>query len=193
MSLTGIALFIHVVFAIALVGGSLWAHVAIAFAKRATTVEAVGANAVYLRAFSKAAGPIAAVVGIAGLYLTFDLDLWGAGWPVVSLVLFVLAGAGAGAVIDPSVTRINEAVEAAGSGPVRTELAAALRAPKLTIVAWLMAGADAAIVFLMTNKPGYAGAVATAVIGLVLGAAFGLRENRHASTASAPPAAGAPA
>jgi hypothetical protein len=98
-------------------------------------------------------------------------------------VLFAFAGASAGGVVDPSVSRIKQMVDAAADGPVTAELRAALAGRRLTTFTWLMGGADLAIVFMMTNKPGWTGSLVAAAIGLALGAAFALRENRHAVTA----------
>jgi hypothetical protein len=42
----------------------------------------------------------------------------------------------------------------------------------------VLVGADLAIVFLMTNKPGWTGAVIAGAIGLALGAVAGVLANR---------------
>jgi hypothetical protein len=97
-------------------------------------------------------------------------------------VLFAFAGASAGGVVDPSVSRIKQMVDAAADGPVTAELRAALAERRLTTFTWLMGGADLAIVFMMTNKPGWTGSLVTAAIGMGLGAVFAVRENRHAGT-----------
>lgn len=180
MTLYGSVLFIHVIFAIALVGASTWAHVAVAQAKRATTTDSLRGQMGFIQVLVKATGPIAGVTVIAGLFLTFDGDWWGAGWPVVSLVLFTLAGISAGVIVDPSVARIKETVDAAPAGPLTADVRTAIADRRLALSTWLMAGADLAIVFLMTNKPGYVGSVAVAGVGLMLGAVLGVRESRHA-------------
>lgn len=182
MTLYGTVLFIHVVAAIALVGGSTWAHVSIALARRTATVHALRGHLQYLHVLVKATGPLAAVTGLAGLYLTFSAGLWGTGWPVVALVLFAMAGGTAGGIVDPSVARLKAAADDAPDGPVTGELQRTLADPRLTLATWLLAGADLAIVFLMTNKPGWSGSVGVAVAGLVLGAVLGLSENRRHRT-----------
>jgi hypothetical protein len=185
MTLYGVALFIHVVFGVLLVGGSAYAHVAVHLMPRATTVDGARSHVRFLAIVSKSGMPIALVVLIPGIYMAFTGDHWGVGWPGVSLVLFALLGAAAGAIIDPAVAGIQATLDAAPDGPVTPDLAATLANPRLTLVSWMMAGGDLAILFLMTNKPGWTGSVVAGLAGLALGAAVGVRENQHAA---APPA-----
>ena len=189
MTLYGTVLFVHVVAAIALVGGSAGAHLALVLARRADTVDGARSLVTWAYTFVKASGPLAAVVGLAGLYLTFDGQWWGRGWPVVSLVLFALAGAAAAGLVDPRVTAVRDGLARLPGGPVTADARALLADRRLTMVVWVMTGADLAIVALMTNKPGWTGAVAVALGGLVLGALVGVREARHTPTDVVPAAA----
>ncbi|MBW3618776.1 MAG: hypothetical protein KY461_00895 [Actinobacteria bacterium] len=190
MTLYGTALFLHIVFAIALVGGTVWLHVAGEFVKRSSTVAEARAHARFLAGSNKAMMPIAVLVLVPALYLAFAGDWWGKGWPVVSLVLFAATGALAGSIVDPGVARLMETLDGTPDGPMTPEIGRSLADPKLTLTLWAMAGADLAIVALMTNKPGYVGAVTVGLVGVVVGAAVGVRENRHVG-APADPAAGA--
>lgn len=188
----GLALFIHVVFGILLVGGSAGAHLTTGLLPRARTVDGLRAHVAWMHAFVKAAGPISGVVLLAGLYMAFAGEHWGSGWPAVSLVLFALGGVGAFAVMDPRITRIRDMLEEAEDGPVTPALGEQLADRALTTVAWTLGGADLAIVFLMTNKPGWAGSVVVGVAGLALGAAVaGWELQRHAAP-SEPPATAPP-
>lgn len=188
MTLYGFALFVHVVFAILLVGGSAYAHLTVALVPRARTVEGVRSHVAWMHAFVKASGPLAGVVLLAGLYMTSSANLWGAGWPVVSLVLFAMGGAAAAGIIDPKVTAIRTALDEVADGPVTDDVRALRSDRVLTMLSWTLAGADLAIVYLMTNKPGWAGSLVVGVGGLVLGAAVGMREMRHAAVAVPPSA-----
>lgn len=181
MTLYGVVLFLHIVFAILLVGGSAWSHLTLAHARRAETSESAQALIGYLSVFVRASAPLAVLTVAAGLYLTFAGDWWGAGWPAVSLTLFVIAGVLAGAVMDPGAKAAKAAVDAAPAGPITAEASAAMDDPKLTITAWIMTGADLAIVALMTNKPGLATSVAVGAVAVALGAIAGAREARHAT------------
>lgn len=188
MTLYGFVLFIHVVFAIMLVGGSAFAHVTVVLARRARTVDGLRSHVAWLHALGKSAGPLAMGVLAAGLYLAFAGDLWGSGWPVVSLVLFALAGATAMGVIDPRVTSYLDLLEDEADGPVTPQLRASLGDRTLTLAAWTLTGTDLAIVFLMTNKPGWGGSLAVAAVGVTLGAALGMREIQRAAAPPSVPA-----
>lgn len=179
MDLYHVVLFVHVVAAILLVGGSAFAHVVGHFARRATTVEGLRIPLALIHAIVKVSMPLAMVVLAAGLYLAFDGSWWGGGWPVVALVLFTAVGATAGRYLDPTVSKAKETLDAASDGPVPAEVTAVFRDRTFGLVTWGFAGADLAIVYLMTNKPGYVGSVVTAVICLALAAGIALREGRE--------------
>ncbi|MBW3658159.1 MAG: DUF2269 domain-containing protein [Actinobacteria bacterium] len=193
MTLYGTALFLHIIFAIVLVGATAWEHVAVALLRRSRTVDGVRAHVQYLATMNRAMMPIAVLVLVPALYLAFAGSWWGAGWPVISLILFASAGALAGAIVDPAVRRLQETVEAAPSGPATPEFLASLADRKLTLTTWVLAGIDVAIVALMTNKPGYVGAVTIGAIGVAVGTALGIRESRHTTAPAAPSPGAAPA
>lgn len=191
MTLYGSALFLHVLAAIGLVGTTLAAHVLLGLARRARLGDAIRPLLSLAHACGKAANPLALVVVAAGLYMAFAGQWWGAGWPVVSLVLFALAGATAGIVVDPWVARLDASAAAAEIGaPVPPDVVAELTSPRGTMALWVISGLDAAIVALMTNKPGYTGSLVVAIVAVSLAVALGLRQlRRHgapAATATAP-------
>ena len=188
MTLYGSMLFVHVVAAIALVGGSAGAHLALVLARRADTVDGTRSLVTWASTFVRASGPLAAVVGLAGLYLTFDGQWWGRGWPVVSLVLFAVAGAAAAGVVDPRLARVRDRLAELAPEPATAQTRTALADRTLAMTVWVMTGIDLAIVALMTNKPGWTGAVVVALVGLALGALVGVRETRHTPVEVAPAA-----
>lgn len=184
MSLHGVALFLHVVLAILLVGGSFWADVAGHRLRAARSVGEARAHAEAMQAFVKASMPLAIGVLLAGAYLATVSSMWTHPWLIASLALFLAVGALAGSAVDPAVAAAIESLDAAPDGPVPAQVAALAHAPGLTTVTSLLAGADAALVFLMTNKPGLAGSVVTVVLGLALGVALGMRERRPPAPAA---------
>lgn len=189
MDLYNLALFLHITFAILLVGGSTWAHVAATQARRARTVDQVRAHVEFLHTLTKAAMPLAVLTLLAGAYLATDAGLWGEAWLLTSLGVFMALGAAAGVFIDPAVAALRAAVEVAPEGPVGDDVTRALHEPRLVAATTLMTGGDAALVFLMTNKPGLTGsmvvvAVAVGVAGLV--AVRELRSQRAPATGAAP-------
>ncbi len=193
MTLYGFALFVHIVFAILLVGGSAYAHMTTALVPRARTVDGVRSHVAWLYAFVRASGPMAGVVLLAGLYLAFSGRWWGSGWPVVSLVLFALGGVAATAILDPKVSAISTRIDETPDGPISDDIRVLLTDRVLTMVSWTLAGADLAIVYLMTNKPGWAGSLVVGAVGLLLGAGVGMRETRQLAVATRPSAPSAPA
>lgn len=192
MDLYHVVLFIHVVTAIVVVGGSFAMDFAGTRAKRARSVDSLTSWLEALTIGSKAVAVSAGITFLAGLYLAFEGDWWGQGWMVVSLVLFLMAGALAGLVMDKGVARMLETTRTFPEGPMTPELGRQLVQPAMALAGPAMVGTDLAIVFLMTNKPaGYAAALTVAAIGAGVGLAFGLRERRH-SLHAAPAAASAP-
>jgi uncharacterized membrane protein len=179
VELYAVVVFAHVVGAIFLVGSSFFSPLLGMAARRAGTVESLREWARYFAAVGKLVGPMAGLTLLTGLYLSFAGDWWGSGWLEVSLVMFVLAGVGAFTVVDPTIRRLTEAAEAAPDGPVTADLDALRNDPRSTTVESFMLAGDVAIVFLMTNKPGFAGALVVTAAALVVGAALAARERRH--------------
>lgn len=178
MSLYGAVLFLHVITAILLVGGSMWSHVAGAMLARSETVEGARSHASFLQTFSRASGPLAALVLLAGIYMATDAGLWGEAWLVASLVLFLLVGAGAALVVDPSTTRMVRVLDEARAGAMTPAIAGELADPRLTVVLSLFAASDLALVFLMTNKPGLIGSLTVIGAFEAVGALWAARELR---------------
>lgn len=178
MSFYGSALFIHVVFAILLVSGGVYTHLAMTLAPRARSVDGVRSHMTWLYTFVKTTAPLAVVVLATGVYLAFAGGWWGAGWPVVSLALFALGGVAATVLVDPRVARLRAALDQAPDGLVTPELRGRLVDPMLRLAGAVLVGADLTIVLLMTNKPGWAGSVTVALAGVTVGAVAGVAANR---------------
>lgn len=193
MDLYHVVLFVHILAAIVVVGGSFALDFAGARAKRARTVDSLRSWLQASAIGSKAIAASAAVTLLAGIYLAFDGGFWGDGWLTVALVLFVAAGALAGAVMDKGIGRMLEIAEGFPEGPMSPELGRQLVQPAMALAAPAMIGIDLAILFLMTNKPGYAGSLIVAGVAVTVGLAVGVRERQHAvSLAATGPAAGQP-
>ena len=178
MNYYGSVLFVHVVFAILLVSGGIYTHLAMTLAPRAPRVDGVRSHLLWMHIFVKATVPLAAVVVATGVYMAFAGRWWGTGWPAVSLVLFALGGAAATGVVDPRVARLRAALDTLPPGPVAPEMRVTLVDPTLRLAGSVLVSADLTIVLLMTNKPGWTGAVTAGLIGLTLGAVVGVLANR---------------
>lgn len=131
-------------------------------------------------------GPAAAItVLLSGIYMTLIGEAWSfaQGWIAVSLVLFVLAGGIAGGVLDKHFAKVLEAAEKAPEGPVPAELRALAMDRKVWNFESLLFGFDIAILFNMTNKPGWTGALIATAVGLLVAGGIIARHSRsHAAS-----------
>lgn len=113
----------------------------------------------------------------------------GRGLGAASLALFLLLGAATGAIVNPTVERFAEVLDAAPDGPLTPALRADLFDQRLTITLSLFAAADLSIVLLMTNRPALPASLAVSAAALALGGLWALRELRaHQHGAGAAPA-----
>jgi uncharacterized membrane protein len=174
-----VVLFFHVVGAIGLVGSSLVAPLLAMAVRRSASVASLREWAAFAKRLSQAVGPFAGLTLVTGLVLGFWGGWWGSGWLEVSLALFVVAGIVATTILDPWARRLVDASETAPDGPVTLELDRVRRDPRATVAEPVLLGIDLAIVFLMTAKPGFLGALLTAAVGVATGASFAVRERRH--------------
>ncbi|GGI03347.1 DUF2269 family protein [Egicoccus halophilus] len=188
MSLYSVLVFVHVVAAIAVVGGSLFGPLMGVALRRTETVGQLRAVTGYVEGAGTVAGAGALAVLASGLYLGFAGNWWGSGWIEVSLAMFALAGFLALGVADPSIKRLRTALVDAPDGPVTAAFDRLRREPRRTVAEGLLLGIDVTIVFLMTNKPGFVGALTAAAVGITAGAVFAVREHHHDTSALALPA-----
>lgn len=185
MELYNVMLFLHIGAAIGLIGVTLMGYPVSSFAHRAGTVSALRPLVGLLSVIGRTAPIMAVLTLLPALYLAFSGDWWGDGWVMVSLVLFVVAGGIAGAVIDPRVKALAAATAEAPEGAVPTQLRALLGDRVMHIGERVLTSVDVAILFLMTNKPGYSGALALAIVAVVVGAVWGVATSRGHEAAPA--------
>lgn len=140
--------------------------------------------------YGKMGPPAAVLVLLSGLYMTMTGEGWSfsQGWIAVSLVLFVLAGGIAGGILDKHFGKVLETAQGTPEGPVPAELRAMATDRKVWNFESLMFGFDIAILFNMTNKPGWTGALIATAVGLLI--AGGIIA-RHARSHAASPAVAA--
>lgn len=131
-----------------------------------------------------------AIVGlfVTGAYMTSDVWSWGDSWIVLPLVgLAVLALQG------PLVAgRRGHAVKAAlmsnGPGPLGPEAQRLTRDRALWSAAMTNAAVVLGIIWVMTLKPDWGGAIATLVVAYAVGLAFAARMTREPTVEEAPAA-----
>ena len=133
--------------------------------------------------YAKMGPPAAVLVLLSGVYMTLNAFSFRQGWVTVALVLFIITGGIAGGILNPHLTKLLEAAEAAPEGPVTPDLRAMAMEPKAAAFETLMLGMDIAILFMMTNKPGWIGSLIATAVGLLIAGAIIMR-NARARTAS---------
>lgn len=184
MTLHGTALWLHIVAAILLVGGSAWTHVATTRLRRARTVDEARAHAATVHAFVRASMPLAVATLAAGIYLATVGSYWTSPWLVISLVLFAAVGAMSGSQVDPAITQLVATLDDAPPGPLGADAVAQAHGRGLATIPAVFGGIDLAIVFLMSNKPGLLLSVVAATLGVVVGLVLAARERRPAPAAA---------
>lgn len=189
MDLYHVALFVHVVGAIVVIGATLLAPLFHAVLARTDTVSSLRNLAWVNRRIVAATGPAAGLLLIAGLYMTFARWSFADGWILVALALFAADGVMSNTILDPHSKRLLAAAEDAPVGPLSDDLERLIRAPRPLFVERVMIGTGLAIVFLMTNKPGWAASLTVAAVGISLGVSFALAARRGRRPVPVAPAA----
>ena len=169
MSLYTLGKFVHIAAAIVLVGSMLVAPVVHGAIRGATDVRPLRALARLQQRIVAATGPAALLVFGSGVYMTWSGWSFAQDWIVVSIVLFVANGALATSVVDPHAKKLLAATEGVSDGPLTRDLTDLVHDARVVAALRIVVGIDLAIVFLMVNKPGWAGSVAVAGAGLALG------------------------
>ena len=172
MSLYTLGKFVHIAAAIVLVGSYLLAPVLHGAIRGATDVRALRALARLQQRVISASGPAAVLVLASGVSMTLAGWSFSDSWIAVALGLFVANGALAMAVVDPHVKQLRAAADEASDGPLDPDLTDLVHDARVVGALRIVVGVDLAIIFLMVNKPGWAGSVAVAGTGLALGASL---------------------
>lgn len=178
-------LFLHILAAVVLVGGSLVGPLLGQSMKRAASVAALRAHVGMAASIAKASGPAAAVVLLAGVGMVVMEWSFGTGWIAVSLLLFALAGGLIMAIVQPALDRLGAAVDDAPDGPPTSGMRALTHDPKVNGAHNLLFAIDVAIVALMTTKPALAASIGVAVAAVLAGAGVTLAERRRRAPAPA--------
>jgi uncharacterized membrane protein len=178
MGLYTVMKFVHIAAAIVLVGSYLLAPVLHGAMRGATDVRALRALALLQHRVLTASGPAAGLVLAAGVYLTLTGWSFTDGWILVSIGLFAANGTLAMSVVDPHAKKLLAAASEAPDGTLDGVLTDLVHDARVGAALYIVVGIDLAILFLMVNKPGWAGSVAVAGTGLALGLSLAARTLR---------------
>jgi hypothetical protein len=154
--------------------------------RRATTVDQarlwVGVTSITGLMFSIA---LLLILG-AGLYMASDRWSFGTSWVVVAIVSVVLMGVIGGAGVGRSLEAIGRSLAQTEGPQIPSTVARRIRSPRLWSQTFALVGIAVGVLWLMTNKPGWGGAVGVvvglAVVGAAAGAAVARRAGRRVAS-----------
>ncbi len=112
------------------------------------------------------------IIGLfaSGAYLTSDRWTWSTPWIDVSIAGVVLVAVQAPSVAGPAAKHLERALREHEPGPLDERALRLARAPALWFIVLTNPAIVLAIVWVMTVKPGAAGAIAAIVVGYAVGA-----------------------
>jgi hypothetical protein len=121
-----------------------------------------------------------AILGLflTGAYMTHKFWTWGTSWIVVAIAGLVLLGAQGGGIAEHTAKKLQAAMRANGPGPLGAEARRMTLHPGLWVVELSNLGLVLAIVWNMTEKPGWGGSIAAVLVGYAVGAALALYFSR---------------
>jgi hypothetical protein len=134
-----------------------------------------------------------AILGLflTGAYMTHKFWTWSTPWIVVAIIGLVVLGVGGGGIAEHTAKKLQAAMMANGPGPLGPEARRMTLHPGLWVIELGNLGLVLGIVWNMTEKPGWGGAIAAAAIGYGVGAVLAVLFTRSAQeevTAASEPA-----
>ena len=116
--------------------------------------------------------PASALVVLAsGVYLASVANFWAQGWVQVSVAFWLVNSAVAGTVVKPAISRVAAQAATAADGPLGQHLEALRRSPRWSFGGDLITANDAAMLYVMTMKPGLAGSLVVVAATIIFVAA----------------------
>jgi hypothetical protein len=121
-----------------------------------------------------------AVLGLfgTGAYMTTDVWSWSTGWIDVSIAGLVLLALQGPLVAERTAKKLERALHDNGPGPLGEKARGMTRHPGLWVAELSNIGLVLGVVWIMTQKPGTASAIAAIIGGYAVGAALGMRFTR---------------
>lgn len=175
-----IALFLHILGVLCLMGGHTLIHASLEVMRRAQTVERIRDWAAISAGLDKFMPAFTLTILLPGLYMAWTAWGWTTPWIDASLALFGLLMILGPTLFGRRFAALNREVKAATSGMIPASLATQIRDRKLWTIENTFTCLLLAILFLMTVKPNLFGTVVVISIGLVAGLLSTMRMPRMA-------------
>jgi hypothetical protein len=133
-----------------------------------------------------------AILGLflTGAYMTSDVWTWSTAWIDVAIVSLVVIAAQGVLIAGRRAKALERALEANGAGQLSDGARAMTCDRALWIVSFANPGIVLGVVWVMTQKPGAAGAIAAVVVGYVIGTLAAIQFGKPAAVEVAAVAAG---
>jgi hypothetical protein len=185
-----IALFVHLLGVVTLFGGIVLLQRGVARLRAATTVAEVRLWTGFLRPAGPMLPAALAILLASGLYMT--ARAWTVRTPFIAVAIITILGmaaVGAG-IIGRRLRAIGRDAAAAGGGQIPPDLERLIQTPGAWIALSALNGAALGVLWLMTNKPGWAASVSVIAVSVVIGGIFGaiVSRSRPRTMARVPPA-----
>jgi hypothetical protein len=123
-----------------------------------------------------------AILGLfaTGAYMTHKFWTWSTPWIVVAIVVLVLLAVQGGGIGEHTAKKIQAAMQENGPGPLGPKARKMCLHPGLWVVEFTNLAMVLAVVWNMTQKPGWGGSIASVLIAYAVGAALALLATRSA-------------
>lgn len=191
MTLYGIALYLHILAAVGIVGGSCAGHYIHVRMHRAQSLDALREWLSAERTISKLMPIFALTLLVCGAYMTFAVWGWSQPWIIVSLALLVSISLASPLLLAPSLKKVGAAV---ARGESLSAIVLLLNDPVANYASGVFTAEALAIVLLMATKttlPLTLGiVVVAAIIGAILGRPKAIATSAHATSVTSSAGAG---
>jgi uncharacterized membrane protein len=182
-----VALFLHLLGVITLVIALAYTLGGLFRAQRASDIAGIRSALGFVPLAERLIPPAMVLILAAGLFMVGDGHWgWGTGWVDVAIAVFVLMSVLGPAVESKRTAALRDRVSELPDGPVPAEVEALRRDPVLTHVALFGSSQIVAFLFLMTNKPSLAGAIAACAVAGAASVPLARAALRPQRTAAAP-------